>query len=301
KVDFKGWWALNINVLCRLLQGLVGACGISVLGSLLRVHSYVEEASWSDKDASSQRRVRPGLAGMLRFVFVAGMLAAVSSRVASLVVLEFCLRAVSGWVTQGPESPKALRRRLVQSQFSLGCALSCTLHFLHEGAPRCCLCLLLAAALSCWLARRAAALQRHVAALYGLHSSQRYCGICISLLAFGRGPLLPSALCKALIVAFAMAVTAAVAIINQHFLSGMEALRFWTPLTICYTLLVVYMQDEQPASQAPLNPAATRLGALSLLLLTVGRWADVLHVFFCFLGEVSCLIPTMDLLDVTSS
>lgn len=39
---------------------------------------------------------------MLQFVFVTGLLAIVGSRVASLVVLEFCLRAVSGWVTAGP-------------------------------------------------------------------------------------------------------------------------------------------------------------------------------------------------------
>lgn len=39
---------------------------------------------------------------MLQFLFVTGMLTVVGSRVASLVVLEFCLRAVSGWVTAGP-------------------------------------------------------------------------------------------------------------------------------------------------------------------------------------------------------
>ncbi|XP_061669125.1 transmembrane protein 82 isoform X2 [Syngnathoides biaculeatus] len=288
-----GWWALNITLLCRLLQGLVGACGIAVLGSLLRVHSRVGE--------ESHRSGRPGLVGKLCFVFVAGMLAAVNSFVASLVVLEFCLRAVSGWFTQ--ESRKALQRRLVESQLSLGCVLRCTLHFLHDGAPRCCLCLLLAAALSCWLAKQAAALQQHVAVLYKLHSSQRYCGICISLMTFGRGPLLLSALWKTMaVVAFAVAVMAAVVIINQHFLSAMEALRFWTPLTICYTLLVVYMQDEEalPGSQAVLKSVATRLTVLSLLLLTVGRWADVLHVLLCFLGELSCVIPMTDLLEVTS-
>ncbi|XP_077425823.1 transmembrane protein 82 [Vanacampus margaritifer] len=298
------WLALNVDLLCRLLQGLVGACGISVLGSLLRVRLYVEEESWSDKDASCQRRVKPGLAGALRFGFVAGMLAAVGSRVASVVVLEFCLRAVSGWVTRGPNSLKALQHLLVQSQFSLGCALSCTLQFLHEGAPRGCLCLLLAAALGCWLARRAAALQGHIATLYRLHSSQRYCGICVGLMTYGRGPLLLPTLCGILSVTFAVAVMAAVAIINQHFLSATEALRFWTPLTICYTLLVVYMQDEQhdlPASHALLNSMVVRLSALMVLMLTVGRWADVIHIFVCFLGEASCLIPAADLLDAMSS
>ncbi|XP_019746728.1 transmembrane protein 82 isoform X2 [Hippocampus comes] len=299
-----GWWALNMNLLCRLLQGFVGACGISVLGSLLRVRLYVEEESWSDKAASSQRRVKCRLARKLHFVFVAGILAAVGSRVASLVVLEFCLRAVSGWVARGMDSLKLLQRLMIQSQFSLGCALGCTLQFLHEGAPHRWLCSLLAAALSCWLARKASALEWHVATLYKLHSSQRYCGICITLLTNGRGPLLLPVLCGILTVTFAMAVVAAVVIINQHFLSATEALRFWTPLTICYSLLVVYMQDEQhdlPANQALLISLAVRLGALMVLMLTVGRWADVLHILVCFLGEASCLIPATDLLNATSS
>uniref|UniRef100_A0A3Q3D3Q5 Transmembrane protein 82 n=1 Tax=Hippocampus comes TaxID=109280 RepID=A0A3Q3D3Q5_HIPCM len=255
--------------------------------------------SWSDKAASSQRRVKCRLARKLHFVFVAGILAAVGSRVASLVVLEFCLRAVSGW-----DSLKLLQRLMIQSQFSLGCALGCTLQFLHEGAPHRWLCSLLAAALSCWLARKASALEWHVATLYKLHSSQRYCGICITLLTNGRGPLLLPVLCGILTVTFAMAVVAAVVIINQHFLSATEALRFWTPLTICYSLLVVYMQDEQhdlPANQALLISLAVRLGALMVLMLTVGRWADVLHILVCFLGEASCLIPATDLLNATSS
>ncbi|XP_061760768.1 transmembrane protein 82 [Nerophis ophidion] len=298
-----GWWTLNVNLLCSLLQGLIGACGISVLRSLLRVHLYVQDVSWSGNDAShqkvSQRGTKRGLAGVLLFFLVVGTLAFVGPRVASLVVLEFCLRAVSGWVTQGQKSSSQLQHLLVQSQFSLGCGLTCSLHFLHKGSPQRWLCLLLAAALSGFLARQVSALLHHVAALYKLHSSQRYCGVCISLLTCGPGLLLPT-LRRMLLVAFAVAVMAAVSIINQHFLSATEALRFWTPLTICYTLLVVYMQEEHhslPPSQAVLNAVMVRLGGLMVLMLTVGRWADVLHILVCFLGEASCLIPTRDLLD----
>ncbi|XP_035513056.1 transmembrane protein 82 [Morone saxatilis] len=304
-----GWLTLDTNPLDSLLQGLIGACAISVLCSLVRVHLFLEEESWSDKngkDISSQRTpqrgTRTGLTGMLQFFLVAGMLAVVGSRVASLVVLEFCLRAVSGWVTAGPESRKFLQQLLVQSQFSLGCAISCSLHFLHEGASQRWLCLLLAAALSWFLARQATLLLHHVMALYKLHSSQRYCGICISLLTSGRC-LLPM-LCKTMFIAFSVAVVASISIINKHFLSATEALRFWTPLTICYTLLVVYMQDEQHrlhGSQAVMNTVGVRLGGLMVLMLTVGRWADVLQILMCFLGEASCLIPTMDLLDAASS
>ncbi|XP_006785416.1 transmembrane protein 82 [Neolamprologus brichardi] len=305
-----GWLTLDINPLESLLQGLVGACGISVLCSLLRVHLFLEE-SWSTKngeDASTQKtsghpiRTKPGLTGLLQFLFVTGILCVVGSRVASLVVLEFCLRAVSGLVTAGPESGKFLQQLLVQSQFSLGCALTCSLHFLHEGAAQRWLCLLLAAALSWFLARQATNLLHHVIALYKLHSSQGYCGICISLLTSGSS-LLPM-LCRTIIITFSVAVLAAVSTINQHFLSATEALRFWTPLTICYTLLVVYMQEEQhrlPSGQAVFNAVVVRLGGLMVLMLTVGRWADVFHILICFLGEASCLLPTKDLLDAAST
>ncbi|XP_063750389.1 transmembrane protein 82 isoform X3 [Eleginops maclovinus] len=252
------WLTLDINPVDSLLQGLVAACGISVLCSFIRLHLFLEEESCIDKNdketikrtPSHQSKTKPGLFGMLHFLFVTGMLAVVGSRVASLVVLEFCLRAVSGLFTAGPAT------RLLQ----------------------------------------------HVTALYKLHSSQRYCGICIGLLSSGRC-VLPM-LCRAMIITFSVAVVAAIFIINQQFLSATEALRFWTPLTICYTLLVVYMQEEQhrlPGSQAVLNTVVVRLGGLMVLMLTVGRWADVLHIIMCFLGEAGCLIPTMDLLDAASS
>lgn len=140
------------------------------------------------------------------------------------------------------ESSTFLRQQLVQCQFSLGCALSCSLHFLHEGAAQRWLCLLLAAALSSYMAKQAVRLHLHVRRLYRLHSSQRYCGLCISLLSSGS-TVLPS-LNKALVITFTVAAVAAISVINKHFLSTTEALRFWTPLTICYTLLVVYMQGE---------------------------------------------------------
>ncbi|XP_068453976.1 transmembrane protein 82 [Clinocottus analis] len=305
-----GWLTLDTNPVNSLLQGLIGACGISVLCSMIRLHLFLEEQRWSDEnDTSSERtpshkrRANTGLVGKLQFVLVTGTLAVVGSRVASLVVLEFCIRAISGLATAGPvRNHKFVQQLLLQSQFSLGCALSCSLHFLHEGAAQRWLCLLLAAALSWFLARRATLLLHHVLSLYKLHSSQRYCGICIGLLASGRG-LMP-ALCRTMLVAFSVAAVAAVSVINQHFLSASEALRFWTPLTICYTLLVVYMQEEQhrqPGSQAVLNTVVVRLGGLMVLMLTVGRWADVLHILMCFLGEASCLIPTKDLLDAALS
>ena len=41
---------------------------------------------------------------------------------------------------------------------------------------------------------------------------------------------------------------------------------------------------------------AVRLGGLLVLMLTVGRWADVVHILICFLGEAVCLVAARDLL-----
>lgn len=128
------------------------------------------------------------------------------------------------------------------SQFALGCGLTCGLSFLQEGAPHRTLSLLLSLALAALLGTGARRLCRHVCRLYTLHSSQRYCGVCLGLLAGAHR--LPGLLGRALAVAFTVGDLAAVALINQDFLSTSEAVRFWTPLTICYTLLVIYMQGE---------------------------------------------------------
>ncbi|XP_010873725.1 transmembrane protein 82 isoform X2 [Esox lucius] len=306
--SIPGWLTLDANPLDSLLQGFVGACGIIVFCNLIRVHLFLKTESSNNNDSSKEMLKTPGrhgyarlLSECLHFLFLTVILAVVGSRAASLVVLEFSLRAVSAWVTAGPESGRFLQQLLVQCQFSLGCALSCSLHFLHEGSPQRWLCLLLAAGLSWFLVKQTRRLQLHVMALYKLHSSQHYCGVCIALLTSGCS-LLPR-LTRALMLTFAVATVAAISTINEHFLSATEALRFWTPLTICYTLLVVYMQEEQhchPGGQAVINTVMMRLGALMVLMLTVGRWSDVVHIFLCFLGEAGCLIPSRDLLEVTT-
>uniref|UniRef100_A0AAY4EGT5 Transmembrane protein 82 n=1 Tax=Denticeps clupeoides TaxID=299321 RepID=A0AAY4EGT5_9TELE len=301
-----GWLMLETNPLDQFLQGAVGACGIVVLCSLLRVYLFTEAHS-TDRDVRPGEKPkhspvgrRSGLTGALQFWVLAGILSVVGPRVASLVVLEFSLRAASARITG---SRKGFEEQLlVQSQFSLGCALSCSLHFLHEGAPQRWLSLSIAAALSWYLAGLSGRLQEHVMALYRLHSSQRYCGVCIGLLSSGSS-ILPY-LCRALFLTFAVAAVAAISTINQNFLSASEALRFWTPLTICYTLLVVYMQEEQhrqPSGNSALHTVVVRLGGLLVLMLTVGRWADVLHVLVCFLGEATCLLLAQDILDTATN
>ncbi|XP_063065029.1 transmembrane protein 82 isoform X2 [Engraulis encrasicolus] len=234
-----------------------------------------------------------------QFWILTGILAVVGSRVTSLVVLEFSLRAISAQITTGMDSPDGyIEKLLVQCQFSVGCALSCSLNFLHKEAPHRWWSLLLASVLSWYLAKQTSRLCQHVKSLLHLHSSQNYCGICIGLLNCGSS--IVSYLCCLLILIFTVAVIAALTSIHQQFSSATEAIRFWTPLVICYILLVMYMQEDQqrqPGSQTALQAVSVRLGGLLLLMLIVGQWADMLHIIICFLGEAICLLPTEDILN----
>lgn len=288
-----------------LLQGFVGACGVSVLCSLIRVHHFRQicsENDESDKCNKSSSILASGRGGQwkssLQFWALALLLALVGSRVSSLILLEFILRAMSAWGSA--ESRNAnLDLLLVQCQFSLGCGLTCTLVYIHQGAPHSTLGLVLAAALSWTVANYCLGLWRHVAKLYPLHSKERYCGKCISLLTSGHGIL--TKLQKVVILAFALAAAVSTATVFENFLSQKDALKLWTPLTLCYSLLVVYIQDgqnKQSAFEALIHSVVVRLGALFVLMLTVGEWTDVLHVLLAFLGEAVCLLPSQDILQV---
>lgn len=149
--------------------------------------------------------------------------------------------------TQGSRGPEKLQLYLL-CQYSLGCGLTCGLSFLQEGAPHRTLNLLLGLGLASLLSAGARRLRRHVCQLYELHSSQHYCGVCLGLLAGARS--LPRLLGRALAVTFMVGNLAAVALINRDFLTTSEAVRFWTPLTICYTLLVIYMQGKSPGGSS---------------------------------------------------
>lgn len=293
------WLIPGTDPLHSVLQGIVGACGILVLRNLLKVYLFVDDQSIADPKTDHKPTKRTaGLTEKIQFWVLTLILSIVGSRVASLVVLEFSLRVISARITGGSDSVvDPLLQQLIQCQFSLGCALSCSLNFLHEGAPQAWLSLLLAVGLSWFLASQCCKLWQHVQTMYPIHSTQRYCGLCIGLLTTGSSIL--TWLCSALIITFSVSGIAAISNINQHFLSTTEALRFWTPLTICYTLLVVYMNEDQrqPGQQALLNTVVVRLGGLFVLLITVGRWSDVLHVLICFIGEAVCLLLSQDLLE----
>ncbi|XP_034023476.1 transmembrane protein 82-like [Thalassophryne amazonica] len=237
----------------------------------------------------------------LQFWCLTVILSLVGSRVSSLIVLEFVLRAVSSWASPRLDATsRGPHLLLIQCQFSLGCGLTCTLIFLHEGAPHSSLSLFLAAALSWALADYCHSLWNHAARLYPLHSSQRYCGKCITLLTSGHTIL--ASLQKVVVLAFTVATVAGTATVCDHFLSQKDALKFWTPLTLCYAMLVVYMQEEQDrqtVADALLNSVVLRLGALLVLMLLMGYWSDVFQILISFLGEAVCLLPCRDLLQPT--
>ncbi|KAM5270326.1 transmembrane protein 82 [Hipposideros larvatus] len=289
------------SLLDSLLQGLVGAFGVSVLNNLLKVYFFVSCANHHERRLEKERLQAQWAS--LETVHLAGLaliLTVVGARVAALVVLEFSLRAVSTLLSLGKGSRGTERLRLyLLCPYSLGCGLTCGLSFLQEGASHRTLNLLLGLGLAALLSTATQRLCRHVCRLYELHSSQHYCGICLSLLAGAHG--LPRLLGRVLAVAFSVSDLAAVALINRDFLTTSEAVRFWTPLTICYTLLVIYMQEEQrlhPGLQGQIQTVLVRMGGLFVLLLTVGRWLDLLGVFISLLGELWCLVGVRTLLDL---
>ncbi|XP_075893102.1 transmembrane protein 82-like [Nelusetta ayraudi] len=280
----------------NICQGLVGACGISVLCNLMRVYYFTQTCRESAEGSSSL--LKSGWRTTFQFWSLAMLLSVVGSRVSSLIVLEFSLRAVSAWASAGLDGGgRGVDLLLLHCQFSLSCSLTVTLDFLHQGAPHSAFSLLLAAALSWALSTISHNLWRHVATFYPLHSTKHYCGKCITLLTSGHGVL--ASLQRAVVLAFAVGAVASIATVYNHFLSHKDALKFWTPLTLCYSLLVVYTQEDQnrqAVTEAQLHSVVLRLGALLVLMLTVGHWADVFHVLIAFLGEAVCLLPSQDLL-----
>ncbi|XP_025867757.2 transmembrane protein 82 isoform X1 [Vulpes vulpes] len=288
------------GLLDPILQGLIGACGVSVLNSLLRVYFFVSCASNPRRRLERQRlRARWALLDTVHLAGLALILTVLGARVAALVVLEFSLRAVSTLLSLRKGSERERLQLYLLCQYSLGCALSCGLSFLQEGAPHRTLNLLLGLWLAALLSSGARRLCRHVDQLYELHSSQNYCGVCLGLLAGAHR--LPPLLTRALAVAFAVGDLAAVALINQDFPTTSDAVRFWTPLVICYALLVIYMQEEQRQQsglQGQVQTLLVRMGGLFVLLLTVGSWLDLLGILLSLLGELWCLASIHTLLDL---
>ncbi|XP_077430031.1 transmembrane protein 82-like isoform X2 [Vanacampus margaritifer] len=306
---FPFFWIIEIlpiesNPIDCFFQGVVAACGISLLCSLMRVYYFTQicsdsESESKEKTPPSKMHLSTNWRSLVHFWVLTGLLSLVGPRVSSLIVLEFSLRAISAWISARLDAGgRGLGLILIQSHFSLGCSITCTLYFLHQGAPHSSLSLFLAAAFSWALAGWCNSLWSHVARLYPLHSTERYCGRCITLLSSGHTLL--AFLQRLVVLVFAVAVVASFATVYDHFLSQKDALKFWTPLTLCYTMLVVYNQDQQRqmGAEALLHTVVLRLGALLVLMLTMGNWSDVLQVLVTFLGEAVCLLFSQDLLQL---
>ncbi|XP_063173555.1 transmembrane protein 82 [Candoia aspera] len=281
-----------------LLQGLVGACAVCILGSLMRIYLYIkclnDPERQQEKEALGQQW---RFLERLHLLVLTALFATVGHRVAALVILEFSLRAASTILSlsKGAHSSQLY----LLCQYSLGCGISCSLGYLQEGAPHRTCNLFLSVGLATLLTRYAWRLAHHVFTMYELHCGERYCGGCLFLLTTWHG--IPQLLRNALVVAFVVADLAAVALINRDFLSASEAVRFWTPLTICYTLLVIYMQEEQhqnPTAQMAFQTVFVRMGSLLILLMTVGQWMDIVSVLISLIGEIWCLIWTGSMLEV---
>jgi len=290
---------LDGNPIDCFLQGVVGACGISVLCNLIKIHLFIRTCS--ENGLKPRSPSAGGLVGehwktSLQFWCLTALLSMVGSRVSSLLVLEFSLRVVSAWMTTVQDDPdsgsgRGNRLLLIQCQFSLGCVLTCTLDFLQQGAVHSSFSLVLSAGLSWYLMGICQRLWSHIASLYPLHSTERYCGKCITLLTSGHTIL--AKLQRVVFLAFAIGSLASISNVYRHFLSQNDALKFWIPLTLCYTMLVVSIQGEQhrqTVGEALLHTVLLRLGSLLVLMLTVGHWSDVLHVLIAFLGEAVCLL-----------
>ncbi|XP_032643503.1 transmembrane protein 82 [Chelonoidis abingdonii] len=290
--------AWGSTLLDSLLQGLIGACAVSVLCSLVKIYLYIQCLNDPDRQKEKETiRSQWSLLDHVHLLLLTLLFTVVGCRVAALVVLEFSLRAVSLLLSlnKGAHSSQLY----LLCQYSLGCGISCSLSYLLEGAPHrssnLLLSLGLAGLITCYVWR----LARHVCTMYELHSKERYCGVCIFLLTTWHG--IPALLCNALKITFIVADLAAVALINRDFLTTSEAIRFWTPLTICYTLLVIYMQEEQrhnPSEQMVYQTVFVRMGGLLILLMTVGRWMDIMNIFISLVGEIWCLVRAGIMLDI---
>ncbi|XP_040327455.1 transmembrane protein 82 [Herpailurus yagouaroundi] len=90
------------SLLDSVLQGLIGASGVSVLNSLLKVYFFVNCANNPERRPEKHRLQAPWAS--LETVHLAGLaliLTVVGARVAALVVLEFSLRAISTLLSLG--------------------------------------------------------------------------------------------------------------------------------------------------------------------------------------------------------
>ncbi|XP_072442677.1 transmembrane protein 82 isoform X1 [Chiloscyllium punctatum] len=286
-----GWISLTSKSIDSLLQGVTAACAVSILNRLLRIHLHIQGLNEPTRAGvrAAKLNSRQQILDSLYFCILTVLFSVVGYRVSSLIVLEFSLRIISTLLSNKDGTSRT--QTFLLCQFSVGCGMTTSLSFLNDGAPHSTLSLVLSASLASLLTWYVWKLAKHINTMYELHSKERYCGVCILLLTTWHQ--IPRLLCNALKVVFIVADTAAIFLINSDFITTSEAIRFWTPLTICYTLLIIYMQEEQkqnPTEQTVYQTVGVRMGGLLILTLTIGKWMDVLHVILSLIGELLCLL-----------
>ena len=70
-------------------------------------------------------------------------------------------------------------------------------------------------------------------------------------------------------------------------------------VSLCNVFVSICTEDQnrQTGTEALLHTVVLRLGAILVLMLTVGDWSDVVHVLITFLGEAVCMLLSQDLLQ----
>uniref|UniRef100_H9GK71 Transmembrane protein 82 n=1 Tax=Anolis carolinensis TaxID=28377 RepID=H9GK71_ANOCA len=74
------------------------------------------------------------------------------------------------------------------------------------------------------------------------------------------------------------------------------------PLThLLHPSLVIYIEEEQrqnPSEQMAFQTVFVRMGGLLVLLMTVGRWADIASLLVSLVGELWCLLHARAMMDI---
>ncbi|KFP08472.1 Transmembrane protein 82, partial [Calypte anna] len=236
------------------------------------------------KEAEAMR-VQRRVLEPLRVLVLTGVLALVGSRVAALVVLEFSLRAVSTILSPGKGSPSS--QLYLLCQYSLGCGMSCSLTFLLEGAPHA----------TCNLGRgiwgSMGAVCSHICILPYRGSMGCPWGMCsrVSWGCMGIQEASQGVIWGILGICRDLGSIQGVCGVPCGCLGGI-----WGVLEL-YAKPPQSIPTMSPGGQSIYQTVLVRMGGLFILLLTVGQWADVLHVLVSLVGEFWCLLQAGALLE----
>ncbi|KAH1175827.1 hypothetical protein KIL84_022352 [Mauremys mutica] len=68
-----------------------------------------------------------------------------------------------------------------------------------------------------------------------------------------------------------------------------------------HAVTVLFLTEEQrhnPSEQMVYQTVFVRMGGLLILLMTVGRWMDIVNIFISLVGEIWCLVRAGIMLDI---